>query len=291
MLAEGALVVVKEVAHRLLVPRAIDGEQFFAAARVGDAGDVVGGVFVEHLHLAAGVRVHEDEGRLVAVEVGGGIDQAVVGRELKEGDVVLEVGGEHGDEGFVLAVAIENLRVDAIDDGIDHAQASVMVGGPSLPVAGVFGQQGQFARGQVEAVGVEHLGVAAVQADEHLVGLFLQVVNDGGAHAGEGGIGTQVRAVDVDAEELVVLVAARILDEEDAGGRGPEVARHAAQCLAGEAHGLGITAEGLDKDVHAVVPRRHVRQVAAVGGNLVGRLGRVAEEVFYRNGSHKSLLR
>ena len=103
-----------------------------------------------------------------------------------------------------------------------------MIRHPSLPVAGVFCQQRQFSRLQVQAIWVECFGVSSVHADDYLIGHLLEVVDDGRAHTLEGCVWAQVRAVDVDAIELVVLVAAGILHEQDALVVRPEVASNTA---------------------------------------------------------------
>ena len=87
---------------------------------------------------------------------------------------------------------------------------------PALHVAGVFAEHRHLARVEVQAVGVEYLRVALVRADDHQRVDLLERVDDLGPHAGDGRVGLRVRAVDIDAVKLVILVAARVLEVEDA---------------------------------------------------------------------------
>ena len=272
---------VEEVARRSLVAFVRYAEQFFLLFAVPDALQVVGVVRVEHLFLLARRGVHQHEGILVASEVGDGVHHPVVGGERREVDPLLEVGRQHGAELVGLGLAVADLGVHAVDDGVGYAQTAVVVGLPALHVAGVFAKQGFLPRVEVQAVGIEYLRVALVRPDDHQRIDLLQRVDDRGLHAREGGVGLRIRAVDVDAVELEILVAARVLEVEDAAVVGPEVPGQVAFGLRGDSHGL-VRADLLYEDVAAALPGGHVGEVPAVGRNLVARLFRVAEEGLHR---------
>ena len=272
---------VEEVARRPLVSFVRYAEQFFLLFAVPDARQVVGVVRIEHLFLLARRGVHQHEGVLVASEVGDGVHHPVVGGERREADPLLEIGRQHGAELFGLALAVADLGVDAVDDGVGHAQLAVVVGLPALHVAGILAEQGFLPGVEVQTIGVEYLRVALVRADDHQRVDLLQRVDDRGPHARDGGVGLRVRAVDVDAVELEILVAARVLEVEDAAVVGPEVSGQVAFSLRGDAHGL-VRPDLLYEDVAAALPGGHVGEVFSVGRNLVVRLFRVAEEGLHR---------
>src|SRR5918998_5680946 len=74
-----------------------------------------------------------------------------------------------------------------------------------------------------------------------------------------------VRIVQVDPVDVVVLVAARVLQvQQPARIVGPLVAQHAAGLVRGHAPRLGAAVEVLDPDVEPVPPRRQVGDPGAV---------------------------
>ena len=237
---------------------------------------------IKLLELGARRRVHQHELHLVASQIGGSIDVFVVGRKFKKVHLVLKIRGEHGTKRLLLAVAVENLCVHPVDDGRHGAEPALVVGHPALIVTGIFGQQRQFARVQVEPVRVEHLGVSLVHGNHHVAGHLLQVVDNARAHPGKIGVGAQVAPVQVDAEQAIVLIAAAVLHKKQAAVVGPHVSRHAALRLARQAKGLG-RAHTLHKEVHAVFIGGHIRDVRPVGRNLIGRPLGISEEIFQRN--------
>ena len=121
---------------------------------------------------------HQHEGVLVASEVGDGVYHPVVGGERREADPLLEIGRQHGAELFGLALAVADLGVDAVDDGVGHAQLAVVVGLPALHVAGILAEQGFLPGVEVQTIGVEYLRVALVRADDHQRVDLLQRVDD-----------------------------------------------------------------------------------------------------------------
>ena len=158
-----------------------------------------------------------------------------------------------------------------------------MVGGPTLPVAGIFCQEFQLAGVEVKAVGVEGFGVAAVQADDDFSRHVLKVVDDGGTHTGKVGVGAQIAPIEAHSEEVVVFVAAFVFGEDNSVVVGPHIAADAAGCLEGELAGstkMGSFVDGLHEHVHATFIGSEKGEMTPIGRNLVGGLFGVAEEVF-----------
>ena len=81
-------------------------------------------------------------------------------------------------------------------------------------------------------------------------------------HARDGRIGLRVAAVDVHAVELEILVAARVLQVEDAVVVGPEIPGQVALCLRGDAYGI-LAVDRLHEDVAAAFVRRHIGEILA----------------------------
>ncbi|EJW92204.1 hypothetical protein EVA_19687 [gut metagenome] len=159
-----------------------------------------------------------------------------------------------------------------------------MVGHPSLVVARVLSQQGEFTRFEIETVRVEDFGVAAVHTDEHKTGLFLQVVNKAGAHPGKVGIGAKFGAVGTDAKELVVFIARRVFHEEQTVVVSPHISRHTSLRFAGDAYGGFVGGlNRANKDIEAVGIGGHIRKVSAIGRKLITSAFGITEEVFQRN--------
>ena len=171
------------------------------------------------------------------------------------------------------------MRVDTIHNSRDGAQAAVVVCHPALPVAGVLGQLCQFACLQVQTVGIEHLRVASVHADQYLVGHVFEVVDNRGAYAGKVRIAAQVCAVEVDAIQAVVFIAGRVLHEQQALIVRPHVAGDAALGFGRDLQFLAAIG-GADEDVHAVLVGGHKGDVTSIRGYLeTGAVG-IAEKIF-----------
>ena len=138
--------------------------------------------------------------------------------------VFAEIRRQHGVEIFAFVITIENLRVYAVDNGINHTQTSFVVGGPSLIIAGIFGQEREFARVEIEAIGIEGFGIATIHLDEDLSRHFREVIDDAGAHAREIGVGAFVASVTANAEKVIVLVTALVFGIDQSLVVGPKVA-------------------------------------------------------------------
>ena len=149
--------------------RAIGTEKPLTQTTIGDAADIITLMFKKHLFLLACTRVHHDEGRTVAIDVGKGIDIAIVEGEKRKGDFLLKMGGQDGAEGFILRLAIKHLHIHPIDDGIDHTQDSGVVSGPALPITWILCQKRQLTSDNIQTIGVESLGIATIEGDEHFV--------------------------------------------------------------------------------------------------------------------------
>jgi len=141
--------LVEEVARGAFVAGVGDAEQFLLRVAVPDVVQVVFVVYVELFDLLARCGIHQHEGDLVASEVGDGVDLLVVGGEGGERDALLEVGRQHGAERLGFGFAVADLRIDAVHDGVSHAQAAVVVGLPALNVAGILAQHRHLARVEV----------------------------------------------------------------------------------------------------------------------------------------------
>ena len=215
---------------------AIDAEEFFPFSRIGDACHIIVFIFIEQLQFFAVCRIHSNECHFVSMEVRRGKDFLVVGREFHETDDLFEVRGQDLAELFLLAVAIEDLRVHTIDDGGGDAQTSLMVSHPTLNVSRVFRQHRQFSGLGVQAIGVKNLRVAAIQSDEDKTGLLLEVINQDGANPLKISVGTEVCSVGTDSEETKVFVSSDVFHEKDAVVFCPHVATDATFRFAGETH-------------------------------------------------------
>ena len=220
-LAVIACAVVEIVAHGLAVSGTKRSEQSATLARIGERIHVVPVVFEQHFALFGGGRIHEHQGGFVSAAIAHAPHHFVVGSEERVAYRFTEIGGEHRAECFAFVVAVENLGVHAVDDGIDHTQTTVVVGGPSLIVAGIFGQERKFARVEIESVGIEGFGVAAIHFNEDLPGHFGEVIDDVDAHSREIGVGAFVTSVAANAEKVVVLVAAIVFGINQAVVVGP----------------------------------------------------------------------
>lgn len=73
---------------------------------------------------------------------------------------------------------------------------------------GVLGQQRHLARVEVEPVRVEYLRIALVRADDNQRIDLFERIDDLRPHAGNRRVGPRVAAVQIDAVELVILIAA-----------------------------------------------------------------------------------
>ena len=279
MLTKCRLFIIKIMANGVLMPLAIHCQQLLALARIRNARYVILLVGIKVLQLLTRCGIHQHERHLVAPEVCSGIHQTVVGRKLHEIHRLLKVRSQYRSELLLLMFAIKDLCIHPVHNGSHYAQLPLVVGHIPLPIPGILRQLREFARHQVQTIGVKNLRLALVHTDNHLVGNVLQVVNERGAHSWKSGIGTQVATVEIHAIELVILIARRVLHKQDALIRGPHIARHTARRLARQAHRV-FAPNALHKDVHAVLIGRKEGEVVAIGRNLITRTVGIAEEVF-----------
>ena len=119
---------------------AIDRQEFLAFARIADARDVIFLIFIHHFQFLTRPWVHQRQHHLVSVQVCGGIHQTIVGRELHEINHLLEVRRQNGAKLLLFSVAVENLRVHAVNDGRHGPQFPLVVRHPSLPVSRILRQ-------------------------------------------------------------------------------------------------------------------------------------------------------
>ena len=261
-------------------------EQPATLARIGERVHVIAIVFEQYFALFGRSGINEHQGCFVTAAIAHTPHHFVVGSEERVAHRFAEIGGEHGTECFAFVVAVENLGVHAVDDGIDHTQTTVVVGGPSLIVAGVFGQERELARVEIETIGIEGFGVAAIHFNEDLPGNFGEVIDDVGAHSGKIGVGAFVAPVAANAEKVVVLVAPIVFGINQTVVVGPKVAAETAFGLAGESKWGAECAIGGDaahKKVHAVAIGGKIGEMAPIGRKTEGGRSGVAEEIFEGN--------
>jgi hypothetical protein len=187
----------------------------------------------------------------------------LAGRGVPAGDLEVAILGERGGE--QLAVAARQ---------------------PALSGTGALGQHREFAGGDVEFVQVDLGHVPGVEMHDRLPGPPVGHVE--GEHprprkrrqVDRRG----VRIVQVDPVDVVVLVAARVLQvEQPARIVGPLVAQHAAGLVRGHAARVGVGVEVLDPDVEPVLPRRQVGDPGSVRRDRRARAIGWSEEVLNRD--------
>jgi hypothetical protein len=134
-----------------------------------------------------------------------------------------------------------------------------MVGGPADDVARVFGDQLFTSAAQVDAIDVKYFGVAPVVADQDVVRVVGQVIEQFGTHLVARCQVGHLAGFDVDGHHMKVLVTTKVLGVEDAMAAFPvvnaDVARRLASQTARLAHRCAAL-ECLHKHVHA--PRRAI---------------------------------
>ncbi len=157
-----------------------------------------------------------------------------------------------------------------------------MIGDPAGDVAGVLRQKGKRPGCEIQTICIEHLGIALVQADDHLVVVILAIVDDLGTDLVERREVREVLAVSIDGHQMIVLVAGEVLQIDDATRALPEVSGDIPFGLAGDAHRRSAGAR-LHEHVHAALVRLHERNAVAVGRDLEAGLLWVPEEVAQRN--------
>ena len=240
-------------------------------------------MFKEYFALFGSGGVDEYQCVFVPTAIAHAPHHFIVGSEEGVTHVFAEIRRQHGTKIFAFVIAIENLCVYAVDDGINHAQTPLVVGGPSLIIAGIFGQEREFARVEIEAIGIEGFGVATIHLDEDLSRHFRELIEDAGAHAREIGVGAFVASVAANAEKVIVLVTALVFGINQSFIVGPKVAAETAIGLAREANGgaeLPIGGNAAHKEVHAITVRGKIGKVVAVGRQTVGGRFGVAKEIF-----------
>ena len=269
----------------------VDIGDLLAQARPGDAAKVDIRVHEDGLFSVWFARVDDDQRLLVAAAVADGVELPVVGREGGDIDLGLVVGGDDGLELAALVGAVEHDAVQALG-AHGHAHPAGVVGGPADDVARVLRHQRLAAVAQVDAVDVKDFGIAPVVADQDVMRVVGQLVQDLGPHlVARCQVGDLAR-LHVDGDHVVVFVAAKVLGEQDALAALPvvdaDVARGLCRQPARFAHRRAAV-QGLHEDVQA--PRRavhrhrlHEAQRAAIFAEAeVGLLG-VGEEVAHRVG-------
>lgn len=125
---------------------AVSAQQFFLSAGVAYALHIVFFILVQQFQFLTRGWVHAHQHRLVASQIGGGVDLAVIWRKLHETYHILKVCGQHGTERFLFRIAVKQLSVHTVYDGHSRAEFAVVVCHPTLIVSGIFRQHGQFAR-------------------------------------------------------------------------------------------------------------------------------------------------
>ena len=279
---------IEEMADHVLRSFAIGAGQLFLRFRIAQPDYVVQIVRIEFLDLLSGRRVHYDQRGLVASDVRRRIDHFIVGREHVKAYLVLERGGQHRTERLLFRLPVQNLRVDAVDDRIGDPQLAVVIGHPALNGAGVLGQQRHLARVEVEPVRVEYLRIALVRADDNQRIDLFERIDDLRPHAGNRRVGPRVAAVQIDAVELVILIAAGVLQVEQPVVVGPEVSGDVAVGLGGDSP-RRVGTRLLHEDVHPRFVRSHIGKVLAVGRDVVGTDFGIAEKLLERNFPHMAV--
>ncbi|MNX22226.1 hypothetical protein D3C86_522050 [compost metagenome] len=251
----------------------------------------------EDFFFGVGVgRVDDHQRQLVAPAVAQRVEPLVVEGEECRADAGAVIGGDQGAEirGFVVAVEQGGVQPVAGDGGAHLAR---VVGLPADDVAGILRHQHGRAGVDIDAIDVEHFGVALVVADQDVFGVVFEVVLDARAHALVGSqVGDRAR-LGVDGQHVVVLIAAKILlvqhDVRALPEIGADVARGFAGELAGLAHQLAAL-QRLDVDVHAGgvavdAGGLHEGERLAVFRQAEIAALRIAEEVFQGIGAGRRL--
>ncbi len=114
------------------------------------------------------------------------------------------------------------------------AQAPFVIRHPAHDIARILGDRRQFARHDVSAKNVEDLRIAAIHLDQHVAVVVPEVIDNTGPDAIERRQIARVATGDRHRKHVEVLVASKILDEQNLIVALPYVAGHVAFCLVGQ---------------------------------------------------------
>ncbi len=242
-------------------------------------------VGIDLLHFFFTVDVPFHDGTFVApVQVAAGVDVLIVEGEEQGVEAVLEASAHDLLERIFLRGAVKHHLVRAIRFRC-NADGAGVVRYPVLKILLVVVKRLGRAGLDVHQIGVEHLRIALVHLQDHALfhpRYVVQVVHHAGPHAFFRRNGLHVLAVHAGAEDDHVLVAIDVAGIEQPVTF-PEVAAHVTDGVVRHLHGVA-SRYGLDKDVHASVPRCAIAEVVAVRADAETGLFRVPEEVLHRDG-------
>ena len=254
-------------------PEQLAGE--VADDRPGEVGLVVAVDLA--LGPVGGVELHQP---LQVGAAGAAHPQArAVGRERERVPAVLV--RELGDDAEIgpLVVAHQQLVVAGRRLRPRRPQQALAVGEPADDVAGVAGHEAEPAGGEREPVGVEDGALAQVHRHQDVAGRGPRGGDQAGPHPGERRQVARAATGRGGGEDVVVLVAARVLRPDDEPGVArPQVGAHAAVAVVGDGPGLAARAVA-HPDVQDAVARGEPGERPAVGGEARERPLGVAEEV------------
>jgi hypothetical protein len=228
-----------------------------------------------------GFWIENNDRCFIAAQVRRCVDLLVVVGEEQRIQGFLEVGLDDLFELARFVSAVEQSRIDAIR-GCDHAQLAVVVGNVAAVVARVFDQEFQLSGIHIDAIGIEEALVALVDRNEHVLGIVLEVIDHTHAHFIKGRQIFRILPVCIHGIEAKVLVTTGVLDENDPAVAGPGEPGDVPFLCTGHPDCF-LGAHFLNVNIHPVFPRLHEREMRAVGGKIVARRFRIAEEVPHWN--------
>ena len=277
---EVAAPVVEKMVFLLVAGKSRGGEHL-ALVRTDQTADIDLGMFEDDLLLLPRGGIEAHDGRLVAADIGRGIEILVVVGEEERIGAFAEVGANHLLEWLVRRGAGEQLGIDAV--GLHRGpHLTVVVRDPGGDTAGILRDQFHLPVAGVEPEDIKDTRVAFVHADQEMVLIITQVIDHADPHPGKGREVAAVAAVGVDRVEMEILVSAVVLQVDDLVLRRPKVAGNVTLGRIGQALRVAAT-HRLDENIEAVFPRRHPRNVVAAGTDLIGRTLRIAEKIAQGN--------
>jgi len=178
-------------------------------------------------------RIDQHQRLLVAATIADRVELPVVSGEERRSDLSLVVRGDDRLELGLLVVAVKRDGVEARGTHC-HAQATGVIGLPADDVAGILRDQRFLAGVEIDAIHVEHLGVAPVVDHEDVSRIIRQIVLDTRAHPGARRKVGDLAALKVDRDDVRVLVTTEVLFEQDGVAALPVIRADVARGFAGE---------------------------------------------------------
>ena len=175
-------------------------------------------------------------------------------------------------------VFLQILRAAVLSHPHGKAEVEVVIGNEAGKAI-VAGNQGTLCGGQVNAVNIVKLGVAVVETDQELAGVFGTDLLDLGVDVVQRGQVKDGVGFQMDGVKTPVFIAAGVLQVDEVGvGVGPAVKADAAAGIAGDRAGGGRVVSRGDPNIQHAVQGGEPAEVRAVRADLDGGFVGVTEK-------------